>query len=136
MAETDKRKFERVDAYVKVKLPGDPDWTECKTSNVSGGGLLFESARQLNPGDFLTLQFMLQARSGTLANVHFFAPAKVVRVGPIKNAFMIAVEFIVDEAVRKEILKLVDAIKSQNLKIDRPTTHDALLHREKPDQKS
>jgi len=133
MGETDKRKFERVDATVKVKLPSDVEWTECTTSNVSGGGLFFESARELNQGDFVTLQFMLQSRSGGLANVHFFAPAKVVRIDPVKDVFKVAVEFIIDEAVRKEILKLVDTIKSQNLRVERPTTHNAVLHKKKPD---
>ena len=129
----DKRKHERVDTNVKVKLPGDATWTECTTSNVSAGGLFFQAAKQLNVGDFVTLQFMLQAKIGTLANVHFFASAKVIRTIPKDNAFQIAVEFIVDEDVRKEIHKLVEMIKSQNLKVDRPTTLDAVLHKIKPE---
>ena len=125
----DRRKHERVDTNVKVKLPGDATWTECTTSNVSSGGLFFQAAKQLNVGDFVTLQFMLQAKIGTLANVHFFASAKVVRTIPKDDAFQIAVEFVVDEDVRKEIHKLVELIKSQNLKVDRPTTLDAVLHK-------
>ena len=128
----DRRKHERVDTNVKVKLPGDATWTECTTSNVSAGGLFFQAAKLLNVGDFVTLQFMLQAKIGTLANVHFFASAKVVRIIPKDDAFQIAVEFIVDEDVRKEIHKLVELIKSQNLKVDRPTTLDAVLHKIKP----
>lgn len=133
MGEEEKRRFERVDTSVKVKLPGDSAWTECTTSNVSGGGLYFESSKQLSMGDLVNLQFMLQTRQGTLANVHFFASARVVRIEPKNNIFRVAVEFIVDQDVRKEILKLVEAIKSQNLKIDRPTTQDAVLHRKIPD---
>jgi Tfp pilus assembly protein PilZ len=128
----DKRKHERVDTNVKVKLPGDTTWTECATSNVSAGGLFFQAAKQLNVGDFVTLQFMLQAKIGSIANVHFFASAKVVRTNPKDDAFQMAVEFIVNEDVRKEIHKLVEMIKSQNLKVDRPTTLDAVLHKIKP----
>jgi Tfp pilus assembly protein PilZ len=130
----DKRKHERVDTSVKVKLPGDTIWTECATSNVSAGGLFFQTAKQLIVGDFVTLQFMLQAKVGTFANVHFFASAKVVRTTPKDDAFQIAVEFIVDEDVRKEIQKLVEMIKSQNLKVDRPTAIDAVLHKLKPSE--
>jgi hypothetical protein len=133
MEERDQRKFERVETYVKVKLPGDVAWVECIDANVSGGGLFFESAKQLNKGDFVNLQFMLQAKSGTLSNVHFFASAKVVRIAPKNDIFQIAVEFIVDEDVRREILKLIEMIKSQNLKIERPTAHDAVFHKIKPE---
>jgi Tfp pilus assembly protein PilZ len=134
MGGEEKRKYERVDTNVKVKLPGDTAWQECTTSNVSAGGLFFQTDRQLNVGDFVTLQFMLQSKTGTLANVHFFASAKVVRISPKENSFQVAVEFIVDEDVRKEILKLVEMIKSQNLKVDRPTTLDAVFHKDKPEQ--
>jgi len=133
MEETDQRKFERVETHVKVKLPDEAAWTECTNANVSGGGLFFKSAKQLNTGDFVNLQFMLQAKSGTLSNVHFFASAKVVRITPDNVGFQVAVEFIVDEDVRKEILKLIEMIKSQNLKVERPTTLDAALHRRKPE---
>jgi Tfp pilus assembly protein PilZ len=133
MEETDHRKFERVETQVKVKLPGETAWTECTNANVSAGGLFFKSAKQLTTGDFVNLQFMLQAKSGTLSNVHFFASAKVVRITPENIGFQIAVEFIVDEDVRKEILKLVEMIKSQNLKVERPTTLDAVLHKRKPE---
>jgi len=133
MGEENKRRFERVETNVKVKLPGDAAWIECTTSNVSGGGLLFIAPKQLKLGDFVTLQFMLQSKTGTLSNVHFFAPAKVIRVTPKDAAFQIAVEFIVDDDVRKEILKIVEVIKSQNMKIDRPTTHDAVLNKIKPE---
>ena len=133
MAERDQRKFERVETHVKVKLPGDVAWVECIDANVSGGGLLFESAKQLNQGDFVNLQFMLQARSGTLSNVHFFASARVVRIAPKNDGFQIAVEFVIDEEVRKEILKLIEMIKSQNLKIERPTALDALLRKTEPE---
>jgi Tfp pilus assembly protein PilZ len=123
----EQRKYERVDACVKVKLPGDSDWTECTTSNVSAGGLFFETARKLNMGDIVMLQFMLQSTSGTISNVHFFASAKVVRINEKGGIYSIAVEFVIDEDVRKEIRKLVEMIKGQNLKIERPTTLDALL---------
>jgi hypothetical protein len=133
MGEENKRRFERVETNVKVKLPGDTAWMECTTSNVSAGGLFFVAPKQLSPGDFVTLQFMLQSKSGTLSNIHFFAPAKVIRVTPKEEAFQTAVEFIVDDDVRKEILKIVEVIKSQNMKIDRPTTHDAILKKIKPE---
>lgn len=133
MGGAEKRKYERVDTNVKVKLPGDATWTECSTSNVSAGGLFFDAARQLVVGDFVTLQFMLQSKTGILANVHFFATAKIVRIIPKENTFQTAVEFIVDEEVRNEINKLVNMIKSQNLKVERPTALDTLLHKIKPD---
>lgn len=133
MGGAEKRKYERVETNVKVKLPGDTAWTECTTSNVSSGGLLFESAKNLTIGDFVTLQFILQAKSGTLANIHFFASARVVRTIPKNDAFQIAVEFIVDEDVRKEILKIVEMIKGQNLRVERPTTLDAVLRKIKPE---
>jgi hypothetical protein len=133
MTAEDKRRHERVDTNIKVKLPGDTEWCECSTSNVSAGGLFFESARQLNVGDIVTLQFMLHAESGTLANVHFFASARVVRIAPKADMFQIAVEFIIDEDVRKEILRMVEMIKSDNLKVNRPTMLDEVLHKSKPD---
>jgi hypothetical protein len=123
----DRRRYERVETNVMVKLPGDASWTESTTSNVSGGGLLFESTKQLNPDDLAPLQFMLQ--TGTHANVHFFASARVVRTRPKDNSFQIAVEFIIDEDVRKEISKLVAIIKGQNFMAERPTTSDALFGR-------
>jgi hypothetical protein len=36
------------------------------------------------------------------------------------------------EEVRKEILKLIEMIKSQNLKVERPTTLDAVVRKIKP----
>ncbi len=116
MTGENKRRYERVEANAKVKLPGDTAWTECSTSNVSAGGLFFESKRQLKVGDFLALQFILQAKSGSFANVHFFSSARVVRVIPKNDSFQIAVEFVIDEDVRKEIVKVVDMIKT-----NRPT---------------
>jgi len=116
MTGENKRRYERVEANIKLKLPGDTAWTECSTSNVSAGGLFFESKRQLKVGDFLALQFILQAKSGSLANVHFFSSARVVRVVPKTDTFQIAVEFVVDEDVRKEIMKIVEMIK-----LNRPT---------------
>jgi hypothetical protein len=74
---------------------------------------------------------MLQAESGSVGNVHFFASAKVVRVEPRGEKFQTAVEFIIDETIRKEILKVVAAIKGHNLKVDRPTSTDAILHKDK-----
>ncbi|MGO9378524.1 MAG: PilZ domain-containing protein [Dissulfurispiraceae bacterium] len=133
MGGAEKRKFERVDTNIKVKLPGDSSWTECTASSVSGGGLFFSSERHLNVGDFVTLQFMLQSKTGALSNVHFLASARVVRIIPKDDTFQIAVEFIVDDGVREEIIKLVKMIKSQNLKVDRPTTLDAILHKIKPE---
>jgi hypothetical protein len=129
MGRAEKIKYERVDTNVKVKLPGDSVWTECISSNVSAGGLCFDTVRPLSVGDVVTLQFMLQSRTGTRANVHFFASSRVVRIIPRGNAFQAAVEFIVDEDVRKEIHKLVKIIKSQNLTVDNPTTLDAVLHK-------
>ncbi|HMK56538.1 MAG TPA: PilZ domain-containing protein [Dissulfurispiraceae bacterium] len=136
MGAEEKRKYERVDTTVKVKLSGDADWTECTTSNVSAGGLFFESARSLNIGDTVSMQFMLQSKAGTLGNVHFFVSAKVVRIIPYCGAFQIAVEFIIEDDVRKEILKLIELIKGQNLKVERPTTLDAVFHKKKPEEQS
>jgi hypothetical protein len=133
MSPENQRRFERVNATAKVKLPGETAWTECDNSNVSGAGLFFETSKQLQPGDFVTLQFMLQAEAGSVANVHFFASAKIVRILPKGDKFQIAVEFIIDEAVRKEILKVVETIKSHNMKIERPTTSEAVLRKTKSD---
>jgi hypothetical protein len=133
MGGEDKRRYERVETHVKVKLPGDTEWSECSTSNVSAGGLFFESARQLNVGDLVTLQFMLHAESCTLANVHFFSSARVIRIASKADMFQIAVEFIIDEDVRKEILRMIEMIKSDNLKVNRPTMLDEVLHKHKPD---
>ncbi|HTZ16800.1 MAG TPA: PilZ domain-containing protein [Dissulfurispiraceae bacterium] len=127
MLAENKRRHDRVDTNVKVRLPGDATWTESKTSDVSVGGLFFESAKQLNQGELVNLQFMLQRTSGTLTNVHFFAPARILRVIPKDGIYKIAVEFIVDAEMRKEILKLVETIKSQNLKLKRPSIIDTLL---------
>ena len=129
MGGAEKRKYDRVDTNVKVKLPGDSVWTGCISSNVSAGGLCFDTVRPLSVGDVVTLQFMLQSRTGTHANVHFFASSRVVRIIPRGDAFQAAVELIVDEDVRKEIHKLVKIIKSQNLTVDNPTTLDAVLHK-------
>ncbi len=127
----ERRKYERVDASVKVKLPGDSAWAECTTSNVSAGGLFFETAKHLNVGDFVMLQFMLQSRSGTISNVHFFASARVVRIEEKNGVCNAAVEFVIDEDVRKEILKLIEMIKGQNLKVERPTTLEAVFKKTK-----
>jgi hypothetical protein len=132
MGGEDKRRYERVETHVKVKLPGDAEWSECSTSNVSAGGLFFESVRQLNVGDLVTLQFMLHAESGTLANVHFFSSARVIRIVSKADMFQIAVEFIIEEDVRKEILRMIEMIKSDNLKINRPTMLDEVLHKNRP----
>ncbi|MGO9377121.1 MAG: PilZ domain-containing protein [Dissulfurispiraceae bacterium] len=129
MGGTEKRKDERVNTNVKVKLTGDPAWTECTTSNVSAGGLFFDSMRQLTVGEVVTIQFMLQSKTGTLTNVHFFASAEVVRVIPEDNTFQVSVQFIVDEDVRNEIRKFVKIIKGQNLTLDNPTTLDAVFHK-------
>ena len=127
-----KRRFERVRAQAKVKLPGETEWSECNNSNISGSGLFFDTAKELKSGDFVTMQFMLHTESTAIANVHFFASAKVVRVIPRENSFQTAVEFIIDDLVRKEILKVIEIIKSQNLKVDRPTTIEAVLQKNKP----
>ena len=132
MRKAEKRKYERVDTNVKVKLPDESVWTECTTSSVSAGGLCFDTMRQLTVGDVVTLQFMLPSRTGTHTNAHFFASSRVVRIIPRGDAFQAAVEFIIDEDVREEILRLVKIIKSQNLKVERPTTLDAVLHKIKP----
>ena len=132
MSAENKRGFERVRALSKVKLPGESHWTECSNSNISGSGLFFETAKELKAGDFVTLQFMLHAETTAISNVHFFASAKVVRVTPGENYFHTAVEFIIDDAVRKEILKVIEVIKSQQLKVDRPTSIEAVLQKNKP----
>jgi Tfp pilus assembly protein PilZ len=127
MNRENERRYERVETNVKVKLPGDTTWIECTTSNISGGGLFFEAARRLSIGDFVALQFMLQSKSGTISNVHFFASARVVRVIPKAAIYKIAVEFILDDYVRKEILQLIEMIKSQSLRLDRPSINDTLF---------
>ena len=132
MGRAEKIKYERVDTNVKVKLPGGSGLSECISSNVSAGGLCFDNLRQLTVGDFVTLQFMLQSKTGTRDNVHFLASSRVVRIIPMGDTFQAAVEFIVDEDVRKEIHKLVKIIKSQNLTVDNPTTLDAVLHKIRP----
>jgi len=129
MNRENKRKHNRVEANVKVKLSNDTTWIECMTSNVSGSGLFFEAARQLSIGDFVALQFMLQSKSGTISNVHFFASARVVRVIPKADIYKIAVEFILDDYIRKEILQLIEMIKSQGLKVDRPSINDTLFRK-------
>ena len=120
MGRAEKIKYERVDTNVKVKLPGGSGLSECISSNVSAGGLCFDNLRLLTVGDFVTLQFMLQSKTGTRANVHFLASSRIVRIIPRGDAFQSAVEFIVDEDVREEIHKLVKIIKSQNLTVDNP----------------
>jgi hypothetical protein len=124
-----KRQHERVETNIKIKLPDDASWTECTTSNVSGSGLFFEAQRQLSVGEFIVLQFMLQSKSGTTSNVHFFALAQIVRVIPKSDIYQTAIEFIVEEAVQKEILRHVNIIKSQSLRLDRPTIDDVLFRR-------
>jgi hypothetical protein len=104
MNRENKRRYERVETIVKVKFPGNTAWIECMASNVSGGGLFFEAARQLSIGDFVALQFMLQSKSRTIPNVHFFGSARVVGVIPKSDFCTTAVKFIFDEYVRKEIL--------------------------------
>jgi hypothetical protein len=126
-----KRIYERVETNVKVKLPGDATWTECASCNVSGGGLLFESARQQKIGDLVTLQFMLQAKTRTMSNVHFIVSAKVIRVTPQSSGFQVAVEFILDKDLREEILKVVKIIQSQNLEVERPTIREKLFRKAK-----
>jgi hypothetical protein len=132
MVKENKRRYERVQVNTKVKLPGDSVWSECQNSNVSGSGLFFETGKELKPGDFVTLQFMLHSDISSNANIHFFASAKVVRIEPKDDNFQIAVEFIIDEAVRKEILKAVETIKSSKMKVERPTTMQAILQKDKP----
>ena len=134
MAQEENRRFERVKANIRVKLSGDTEWYECDNSNISGAGLLFESARQLKAGDSITLQFMLYAESGSVSNIHFFSEAKVIRIAPTakKGIFEVAAEFFFDEAVRKEVLRVIETIKSHNLKVDRPTSIEAVLRKDKP----
>ncbi|HMK59654.1 MAG TPA: PilZ domain-containing protein [Dissulfurispiraceae bacterium] len=135
MGTEERRKYERVSTTVKMKLPGDTEWTDCTSSNISAGGLFFESNRRLEIGDNVTMQFMLHSKTGTAGNVHFIVSARVIRIIPYCGIFQIAVEFVIEEDVRKEILKLVELIKSQNLKIERPTTLDAVLHKKKEENK-
>ena len=100
MGRAEKIKYERVDTNVKVKLPGGSGLSECISSNVSAGGLCFDNLRLLTVGDFVTLQFMLQSKTGTRANVHFLASSRIVRIIPRGDAFQAAVEFIVDVPTR------------------------------------
>jgi hypothetical protein len=134
MVRENRRRHERVKINTKIKLPGDAGWAECENSDVSGSGLFFETGKQLKEGDFVTMQFMLHSQSHVNANVHFFASARVVRIVPQKDNFQIAVEFIIEDAVRKEILKAVEAVKSSKLRIDRPTTIQAVLHKDKEEK--
>jgi hypothetical protein len=124
-----KRQHERVETNIKIKLPDEASWTECTTSNVSGSGLFFDAQRQLSVGEFIVLQFMLQSKSGTTSNVHFFALAQIVRVIPKSDIYQTAIEFIVDEALQKEILRHVNIIKSQSPRLDRPTIDHVLFRR-------
>jgi hypothetical protein len=126
-----KRKRERVDTNVKVKPPGDSARTECTTSNVRTGSFCFDTAQQLTVEDPVTLQVMLQSKTETRANVHFLASSRVIRIIPKDDKFQTPVEFIADVAVREEILRLLKVIKSQNLKIERPKTLDAVLYKKK-----
>jgi len=126
---TEKRKYERVPTELRVKLPGDREWTDCTTSNVSGGGLLFEAKRKLLIGDMVTLQFMLRSKFGNLSNVHFMVTARVIRVVSISENYQIAVEFILDGSIKQEILKVVGMVKSQNLTINRKAACDAVFQR-------
>lgn len=81
----------------------------------------------------MTLQFMLQSKTGTLANVYFFASAPIVRIiRKNDDSFQIAGEVIVDEDLRKEINKRVNIIQGQNMKIDRTATRHAVFDKIKP----
>ena len=102
MDRKDKRRHERLETNVKVKLPGDTTWIECIASNISASGLFFAAARQLNVGVFVDFQFMVQPTSGSLPNVHFFASGQVVRIIPKADIYQIAIEFIFDDNMRKE----------------------------------
>lgn len=126
----DRRKYERVETNVKLKLSGDAAWTECTTAdctNVSGGGLSFIYAGQVSVGDCITLQFILHTKSGAASNIHFLASARVVRVTPKNDLYQVAVEFLIDENIRKELLNVIKMIKSDNLKITRPTNNETLF---------
>jgi hypothetical protein len=114
---------------VKVKLPGEQEWSESVAVNVSACGLLFDTAKRLRTGELIALQFILQGSSGAGGNVHFFASAKVIRIVPIKDLFRTAVELIIKDHVRAEMLKILEIIKCRNLKIERQTSLDAILHR-------
>ena len=59
MTGQERRRYERVETHVKVKLPEDVAWTECACCSVSGGGLCFDSARQQKVGAIVSLQVML-----------------------------------------------------------------------------
>jgi hypothetical protein len=105
-----------VETNVKAKLQGDTLWTECPDANVSGCGLLFDTLKRLNEGDLNTLQFMLHYRSGSSDNTLFFANAKVIRAAPRKGFFRTAVEFVIDDMARSEILRVLNIIRCQELK--------------------
>jgi hypothetical protein len=121
------RRFDRIETTVKVKLKGGTVWTECADANISGCGLLFDAEKRLSVGDFDALQFMLQSRSGTTANVLFFATAKVVRTTPRKGFFRTGVELIIDDMVRDEIVRVLNIIKCQTLRVNCTTTHEAMF---------
>ena len=91
MGGAEKRKYERVDTNVKVKLPGDSVWTECISSNVSAGGLCFDTVRPLSVGDVVTLQFMLPSRTGTDTKAHFLASSRVIRIIPEDDTFSVSI---------------------------------------------
>jgi hypothetical protein len=125
----DARRYARVETRVKVKLPGDLAWTESAAVNVSGSGMLFDTAKRLSKGELTALQFILQGSSGAGGNVHFFASAKVIWSAPIKDLFRTAVELIIKDDARSEMMKILEIIKCRNLKIVRQTSLDAVLHR-------
>ena len=111
----EERRYYRIETSVKVKLPGDLEWTESEHANVSGCGMLFDTARRLSTGDFIPLQFMLQGSTDKAGHVHFFASAKIVWIAPLKGYFRTAAELLVNDEVRTEILKILDVIKNRDL---------------------
>jgi hypothetical protein len=96
---------------------------------VSGCGLLFDTARRLSIGDFTPLQFILQGSSDASGNVHFFASARIIWTAPIKGFFRTAVELIISDNMKSEIVRILEVIKCRNLRITRQTSLDAVLHR-------
>ncbi len=123
----EERRYARVKTPVKVKLPGDLTWTESAYSDVSGCGLLFDTARRMSIGDFTPLQFELRGSPDANGSMLFFAPAKIVWIAPFKGYFRTAVELLINDDMRYEIVKLLEIIKNKSIMTPRQTSRDALL---------
>ncbi len=110
MENQERRKHERVETLVKLKIKGDVSWVECSHSNVSEGGLLFESKANYNVGTVLAMQLILSAKDN-MSNTHFFISGEVMRSTRSEDKYLIAVKFInvneeISEALRRIIVKI------------------------------